>query len=79
MTDTSMLPKAGEIILLADGSQGLVAWCSGWTWPLGYPEPTAFYAQPLIDGKVLPIELRVIPARDGLGTRFWMAERRYSL
>jgi hypothetical protein len=74
--DATVLPKAGETILLADGSFAEVAWCSGWSWPLGYDAPTRLYAQPLIAGRVLPIEIRVIAARDGLGRRFWIAERR---
>lgn len=73
MTDD--LPKEGELISMPDGDLLPVAWCSGWTWPLGEPAPTMLYAQALIDGTPTP-ELRVIAARDALGTRFWIAERR---
>lgn len=75
MTDTSDLPKEGEIIALPDGKTLTVAWCSGWTWPIGELAPTSLYAQALIDGKVSP-ELRVVAARDALGERFWIADRR---
>lgn len=72
----ALLPQPGETIMLPDGNRLTVAWCSGWTWPLEAPAPTRMYAQPTDRGKVLPIELRVVAARDALGERFWIAERR---
>ena len=70
------LPQPGEFVVLPDDSVALVAWCSGWTWPIGRPAPTHVYVQPERWGEVMPIELRVIAARDALGERFWIAERR---
>lgn len=70
------LPAPGERIVDLDGPDMTVAWCSGWAWPLGEPVPTRFYAQPMIGSEVLPLELRVYPARDGLGIRFWLTDRR---
>ena len=60
---------------MPDGAELRVAWCTGWTWPIGEPAPTRLYAQALIGDTVTP-ELRVIAARDALGERFWIAERR---
>jgi hypothetical protein len=76
MTTTADLPQPGEAIIMPDDSTLTVAWCSGWTWPIGAPAPTRLYAQPRVDGTVLGIELRVVAARDAAGTRFWIAERR---
>ena len=76
MIDTTMLPAEGETLILPDDTLAKVAWCSGWTWPLTEPVPTRLYAQAERAGEVLPIELRVIAARDAAGTRFWIAERR---
>jgi hypothetical protein len=75
MTSTADLPQPGEPIIMPDESTLAVAWCSGWTWPLQEPAPTHLYAQALVKGKPTP-ELRVVAARDALGTRFWIAERR---
>jgi hypothetical protein len=76
MTTTADLPQPGEPIILPDSSKLTVAWCSGWTWPIGALAPTRLYAQPRVAGTVLGIELRVVAARDALGARFWIADRR---
>jgi hypothetical protein len=76
MTTTADLPQPGEPIIMPDDSRATVAWCSGWTWPIGAPAPTRLYAQAEDAGKVLAGELRVVAARDALGARFWIAERR---
>jgi hypothetical protein len=76
MTTTADLPQPGEPIIMPDDTRATVAWCSGWVWPLDTPAPTRLYAQPRVDGAVLGIELRVVAARDALGARFWIAERR---
>lgn len=76
MTSNADLPQPGEAIILPDDSTLTVAWCSGWTWPLGVPTPTALYAQAQDRGKLLAGELRVVAARDAAGERFWLADRR---
>jgi hypothetical protein len=76
MTSTADLPQPGEAIILPDGESAEVAWCSGWTWPLGYDAPTRLYVQVEIAGRVDERRFRVVAARDALGVRFWLAERR---
>ena len=76
MTTTADLPQPGETILTRDGQTLTVAWCSGWTWPLGEPTPTRLYAQPMRGDTLIPTELRVVAARDAEGRRFWITERR---
>jgi hypothetical protein len=46
--------------------------CTGIVWPLDTPKPTRLEVDTAAGDKLL----RVIPARDGLGARFWLAERR---
>jgi hypothetical protein len=76
MIGKEALPQEGEVIVLPNRGQATVAWCSGWTWPLGYDAPTRLYVQAEIAGRVDERRFRVVAARDALGVRFWLAERR---
>lgn len=75
MIDTSFLPQTGEPVTLPDGSPATVAWCSGWTWPIGLDRPTRYFAQALTPAGKLTDPLPVYPTDLGGGRR-WMAERR---
>lgn len=75
MIDTSALPRHGEAVTLPDGSPATVAWCSGWTWPLGEPAPTRYYAVAMTPAGRVTESLAVYPVELGGGRR-WMVERR---
>lgn len=66
------LPQPGEVVTRPGEPNTIVTACTGIVWPLDHEKPTRLEVHTAAGDTFL----RVIPGRDGLGARFWIAERR---